>query len=155
MQKKISEFTESYNRFSSEFPELLESDETREELINRVDILSKQLWDIITQRKNESLQERANYMEGGWVAIEMANLTTYIAKLAENEFMRFSAIFAIVTGHVINEELDLQEQVKRLQERGIDSYLESETNKDEVGTSPILHEVAINATQKIEQFLKE
>ena len=48
-------------------------------------------------------------MEGGWVAIEMANLTSYIAKLAENEYMRFSAIFAIVTGHVINEELDLQE----------------------------------------------
>ena len=109
MQKKINEFTDSYNRFSSEFPELLESDETRDELLNRVDILSKQLWEIITQRKNESLQERANYMEGGWVAIEMANLTSYIAKLAENEYMRFSAIFAIVTGHVINEELDLQE----------------------------------------------
>ena len=48
MQKKINEFTDSYNRFSSEFPELLESDETRDELLNRVDILSKQLWDIIT-----------------------------------------------------------------------------------------------------------
>ena len=28
MQKKITEFSESYNRFSNEFPELLESDET-------------------------------------------------------------------------------------------------------------------------------
>ena len=41
MQKKINEFCESYNRFSGEFPELLESNETREELLNRVSILSK------------------------------------------------------------------------------------------------------------------
>ena len=45
--------------------------------------------------------------------------------------------------------------MKRLQERGIDSYLENEINKDEVGTSPILHDVAVNATQKIDSFLKE
>ena len=64
-------------------------------------------------------------MEGGWVAIEMANLTSYVAKLAENEFLRFSAIFAIITGNAINEEVELQEQVKRLQERGIESYIEN------------------------------
>ena len=55
MQKKLNEFCESYNRFSNEFPELLNSDDTRDELMNRVDILSKQLWEVIKQRKNESM----------------------------------------------------------------------------------------------------
>ena len=58
MQKKLNEFCESYNRFSTEFPELLENDETKDELMNRINILSGQLWEIIKQRKNESLQER-------------------------------------------------------------------------------------------------
>ena len=40
MQKKINEFCESYNRFSAEFPELLENEETKLELQNRIDILS-------------------------------------------------------------------------------------------------------------------
>ena len=46
-------------------------------------------------------------MEGGWVQVEMANLTSFTAKLVENEFMRFSSICAVVTGHVINEEVEL------------------------------------------------
>ena len=41
MQKKMNEFCESYNRFSGEFPELLDSDETKDELLNRVSILSQ------------------------------------------------------------------------------------------------------------------
>ena len=125
MQKKLNEFCESYNRFSMEFPELLDSEETREELMNRVDILSKQLWEVIKQRKNESLKERAKFMEGGWVQVEMANLISYVAKLMENEFLRFNTIFSIITGHAINDDVELQDLVKRLQERGIDSYVEN------------------------------
>jgi hypothetical protein len=97
-----------------EFPELLDSEETKEELMNRVDILSKQLWEVIKQRKNDSLRERAKFMEGGWVQVEMANLISHVAKLMENEFMRFNTIFSIITGHAINDDVDLQDLVKRL-----------------------------------------
>ena len=89
MQRKINEFCESYNRFSSEFPELLENEETKLELQNRIDILSQQLWEQIKARKDESMNERKNQMEGGWVQIEMANLCSYVGKLIENEFVRF------------------------------------------------------------------
>lgn len=47
-------------------------------------------------------------MEGGWVQIEMVKLCTSIAKLIENEFRRFSTISAVVTGHLINEDVDLE-----------------------------------------------
>ena len=41
MQKKLNDFCESYNRFSSEFPDLLDNDETKDELMNRIQILSQ------------------------------------------------------------------------------------------------------------------
>lgn len=62
-------------------------------------------------------------MEGGWVFVETSNLATYIARLFENEWLRFTTISAVVTGYVLNEELDLQTLVKRLVERGADPYV--------------------------------
>ena len=59
----------------------------------------------------------------------------------ENEFMRFNAIFSIITGHAINEEVELQDMVKRLQERGIENYEPNEKDQNEVGNSPILSDV--------------
>lgn len=46
-------------------------------------------------------------MEGGWVFVEMSNLITYIARLIENEWQRFTTISSVVTSHVLNEEFDL------------------------------------------------
>lgn len=46
-------------------------------------------------------------MEGGWVFVEMSNLATYIARLIENEWLRFTTISSVVTGYVLNEDLDL------------------------------------------------
>lgn len=46
-------------------------------------------------------------MEGGWVYVEMIYLVSYIARLIENEWERFQTINAVITGVVVNEELDL------------------------------------------------
>ena len=40
-QHKINEYCENYNRFSSEFPDLIGNPETQKELQNRINILSK------------------------------------------------------------------------------------------------------------------
>jgi hypothetical protein len=63
-------------------------------------------------------------MEGGWVFVETSNLISYIARLIENEWLRFTTISAVVTGYVLNEDLDLQTLVKRLSERGTDPYID-------------------------------
>jgi len=47
LQKKINDFCENYNKFNDEFPQLRDNAKTQEELINRVDILSQQLWEGI------------------------------------------------------------------------------------------------------------
>ena len=54
-QRRINEYCDNYNRFSREFPDLIGNEETQKELLNRVDILSKQLWENIKARKDESL----------------------------------------------------------------------------------------------------
>ena len=154
MQRKINEFCESFNRFSSEFPELLDNEETKLELQNRIDILSQQLWELIKARKDESMKERQNYMEGGWVQIEMANLCSYVAKLIENEYTRFTTISAVVTSVSINEPIDLQELAKRLHERGTDSYIENKSD-DTLGTSPVLNDVASMVLSKVESLFNE
>jgi len=40
-QRKVNDYCENYNRFSREFPDLIGNLETKKELLNRVDILSK------------------------------------------------------------------------------------------------------------------
>jgi len=64
-------------------------------------------------------------MEGGWVQIEMVKLCNSTAKLIENEFRRFSTISAVVTGHLINEEVDLVDAAKKLTERGVEPYIDN------------------------------
>lgn len=118
-QETINEFCESYNRFATEFPELRGNPSTRDELLNRVDILSHNLWQVIMQRKSESMAERERLMEGGWVSLEMNNLCTYTCYLIENEFLRLSGIVSMVTGYVINEDVDAVGLFNRLSERNI------------------------------------
>ena len=50
LQKKINEFCDNYNKFNEEFPQLRENTKTQEELLNRVEILSQQLWEAIQYR---------------------------------------------------------------------------------------------------------
>ena len=88
-QTKINDYCDNYNRFSREFPDLISNAETQKELCNRVDILSKNLWENLKERKDQNMQERLSYMEGGWVQLEMVKLCGSIAKLIENEFKRF------------------------------------------------------------------
>lgn len=57
-QRKINEYCDSYNRFSREFPDLIGNPETQKELLNRVEILSKGLWENIKARKNEAMEAR-------------------------------------------------------------------------------------------------
>ena len=63
-------------------------------------------------------------MEGGWVFVEMCNLLGYIARMIESEWNRFTMTATLVTGFVVNEDLDLQTLTKRLAERGTEPYIQ-------------------------------
>ena len=54
----MDKFVLDFNDFSEEFPDLREDDHTKEELHQRIDILSDELWDIIEERKDLAVEER-------------------------------------------------------------------------------------------------
>lgn len=56
-------------------------------------------------------------MESGWESREKSKLISYIAQLMELEFEKFRAVVQIVTGWVINQDIDLAGVCKRLDER--------------------------------------
>jgi hypothetical protein len=72
---------DSFNKFSEEFPDLREDEQTKEELLIRVHNLSGELWTIIEQRKEEALAEYLKIMNNGWIQKEMVKLIRNATKL--------------------------------------------------------------------------
>lgn len=56
-QKRVNDFCDNFNRFSEQYPELRLKDETRSELIKRVQILNDNLWQTILERKTQAVEE--------------------------------------------------------------------------------------------------
>ena len=50
-QEKLEQFIKDFNDFSDQFPDLREDETTKDELHQRVDILSDEMWEIIEERK--------------------------------------------------------------------------------------------------------
>lgn len=51
-QQLINDFIESFNKFSEEFPDLRQDQQTKDELMNRVQRLSNDLWNVIEEKKD-------------------------------------------------------------------------------------------------------
>lgn len=50
-QEILHNFVREFNEFSDEYPDLREDDQTKEELHQRTDVLSDELWEIVEDRK--------------------------------------------------------------------------------------------------------
>lgn len=75
-QEKLEQFIRDFNDFSDQFPDLREDDQTKDELHQRVDILSDELWEIIEERKEQHVEERKRIMENGWIEHELTFLVS-------------------------------------------------------------------------------
>jgi hypothetical protein len=53
-----------------------EDDQTKEELHQRVDILSDELWEIAEERREQAVDERKKIMDSGWVEFSLEYLTS-------------------------------------------------------------------------------
>lgn len=54
----LDEFVEKFNQFSDEYPDLREDEQTKEELFQRTDVFSDELWEIVEERKEQSTEFR-------------------------------------------------------------------------------------------------
>lgn len=74
-QQVLDKFIDEFNAFSDEQPDMREDDQTKEELHQRTDILSDELWEIAEDRKEQAVEERKKIMESGWVEFSLEYLT--------------------------------------------------------------------------------
>ena len=74
-QSILDDYVKNFNSFSDEYPDLREDDQTKEELHQRTDALSDELWEIVEERKEQAIEFRKKVMEGGFVEFNLEFLT--------------------------------------------------------------------------------
>jgi hypothetical protein len=55
---------------------LREDDQTKEELHQRTDVLSDELWEIVEERKEHAIEFRKQIMDSGTIESSLAMMTT-------------------------------------------------------------------------------
>lgn len=77
-------------------------------------------------------------MENGWETREKSKLVSFIAQLMEYEFDRFKTITQVVTGWVVNLDIDMKGLSQKLDERALSTFTLSENGDAE---SPMLDQI--------------
>lgn len=70
-QAILDEFVKNFNMFSDENPDMREDEQTKEELHQRTDALSDELWEIVEERKEQAVEYRKKIMESGFVEFNL------------------------------------------------------------------------------------
>lgn len=106
-QQVLDKFVQEFNDFSDQYPDMREDDQTKEELHQRVDILSDELWEIAEERKEQAVEERKRIMESGWVEFSLEYLTTCAQQMMQAEIDKFKGTIQLVHDyyHAIEEKL--------------------------------------------------
>jgi hypothetical protein len=70
----VQDFIDSYNKFTSELPNLRRDPLTQEELLKRVARLSNDMWSLVEAKKDEAVRQHEKLNQDGWVVFEMKKL---------------------------------------------------------------------------------
>ncbi|XP_070760798.1 sperm flagellar protein 2 [Enoplosus armatus] len=90
-QELVSQWQKDFNSISDD---MREDEDTKTELLLRLDELCERLWDISDKRKEEEEQERAALM--GWLEDCTAVLINYHSTLIQLEFERFQGTLCVL-----------------------------------------------------------
>jgi len=84
-----------------------EDDQTKEELHQRTDILSDELWEIAEDRKEQAIEERKMIMESGWVEFQLEYFSTCAQHMMQSEIDKFKATIQLVHDyyHAVDDKL--------------------------------------------------
>jgi hypothetical protein len=106
-QEKLDEFVDLFNSFSDEWIDLREDEQTKDEFHARVDTLADNLWDIISERKEDSIEEREKIKTSGWIEHELEVLTLASQRLMQNEVDKFRGLVQLLQDYyyAIEEKL--------------------------------------------------
>lgn len=95
-QELLDQFVRDFNQFSDDFPDLREDNATKEELHQRCDVLSDELWEIVEERKEQNADERRKIMESGAVENNLEFLTTCAQQFMQAELDKFKTSIQII-----------------------------------------------------------
>jgi len=118
-------------------------------------MLNDQLWQTVLERKSQAVEEQENQhqlMLQGWESREKSRLVTFIAQLMEYEFERFMTVVQIVSGWVINQDIDMKSLCGKLDERNTSTFNLSDNGDAE---SPMLDQVVSYLHNCIAQLIQE
>jgi len=106
-QQVLDKFIVDFNQFSDQCPDMREDDQTKEELHQRVDILSDELWEIAEDRKEQAVEERKKIMDSGWVEFSLEYLTSCAQQMMQSEIDKFKGTIQLVHDyyHAVDEKL--------------------------------------------------
>ena len=106
-QEVLDKFIQEFNDFSDQYPDMREDDQTKEELHQRVDILSDELWEIAEERREQAVEERKKIMESGWVEFSLEYLTSCAQNMMQGEIDKFKGTVQLIHDyyHAIEERL--------------------------------------------------
>lgn len=84
-----------------------EDDQTKEELHQRTDVLSDELWEIVEERKEQAIEFRKQVMESGTVESSQALITTVAQQLMQAELDKFKVSIQIMNDyyHAIDDKV--------------------------------------------------
>ena len=85
----LSKFIAEFNQFSDEQPDMREDEQTKEELHQRVDMLSDELWESAEERKEQAIEERKKIMESGWIESAQEHVTSIAHQMMQSEVNKF------------------------------------------------------------------
>jgi hypothetical protein len=88
-QELLDNFVREFNNFSDEFPDLREDGQTKDELHQRCDVLSDELWEVVEERKEQNIEERKRIMDSGDVENGLEFLTLSAQQLMQAELDKF------------------------------------------------------------------
>lgn len=84
-----------------------EDDQTKEELHQRIDILSDELWEIAEERREQAVDERKKIMESGWVEFSLEYLTSCAQQMMQAEIDKFKGTIQLLHDyyHAVEDKL--------------------------------------------------
>jgi len=85
---------------------LREDEQTKEELHQRTDVLSDELWEIVEERKEQNTEERRKIMEAGEIEFGLEFLTLSAQQLMQAELDKFKVSVQIIHDyyHAVEEK---------------------------------------------------
>lgn len=102
---EIYKYQNKFNKFLEEYPQLVGDLQVKAEFKQDLADLGDRIWEIIDDRKEESIKERKKIMQSGWIEKEMEKFYLNIEKLVALEIDKFFTSFSAIREFYLNMDI--------------------------------------------------